>query len=1104
MRGAIISLVLAVSAAVIPVSAQALPQSYHLDIPREPLDGALKDLAQQTGLQIARFSDTPGGSALVGPLSGDMPVGQALTSLLSSSGLTYKVVNDRTIAVVTPTTQVSASAASAQTTPSSSSSADGQKEGKKDSSGDFRLAQATSEQDQSAVSVEDTGKKATPKDELQEVHPDTPEILIKGSKIMNVDVKRTEDDAQPYTIFTSQQIEQSGATNAEEFLKQQLTMNTAQQTAAQGVTSFNNGTTSAIDLRGLGANETLVLIDGRRAANFRSNPFFGDQQGQPDINGIPISAIERIEVLPSSASAIYGGAAMGGVVNIILKKNFQGGDFGYSYDNVTRGSAPIRAVDGSYGTSLGDPTTSTQILVGGHYSDGSPLPLGDRANLFDRGISEILANSPGYLYYVSAPFSGASPNIASADGSYLFGPQYPGGFEFVATPLVLKNGTPLNSAITSVPAGTAPGANLTAGLLRNAGTYNVSPSPGTGIHGLQSPVDVAPLTKSVYSTIRQDLPRGVEIFTEFSTNSNSSRTGFNPISSEYFTVPSAAATNPFQQDVLVSFPSELSVPVITNSVTQSATVGAKAPLGSDWNAELDYTWSRNSFRYASFGADGTAIAAALSTGQINPFADTIEYPPQDLASYLGPDSYSESTTLNDLALRASGSFGSLPGGRATLTLGLEHRKEGTTNADYSQVFPLNPGNDIEGVFFGRSQSTNSLYAETLLPLVGPVNQIPMVDALELQAAGRSEHYTIYNGTPFEYSSPALLLSLNPPQGVSVTQTYTSTNPTVAIKYRPISDVTVRMSYATAFLPPTPSQLAENPTPLCGFPCTSIVDPKNGQTYLIDTFGLGSASLKPQTSTSWDFGLIFEPKAQSIQGLRLSADYYLITQPNDIVGPTAQQVIDDPSLVGRVTRDPSTGLITKVDTSYLNATEYRTSGWDSAIDYSKATSLGAFAFHAGGTFIRYDLRQLSIGSPFVEFAGFPNDGGEAKIKANAALNWSWRSTWKAGWMVTYFGNYRQEFTPGSPSAILDGFSSPIVAAQGSSVIPSQTYHDIYVSYTFDQPHPAERLLKGTTLQVSIKNLFNTTPPFDAANLVYFGSLYGNARLREYQLSIRKSL
>src|ERR1700730_4366774 len=118
------------------------------------------------------------------------------------------------------------------------------------------------------------------------------EILVKGTRILNLDVTRTEDDVQPYTIFDAQTIQQSGAVNVEDFLKQQLTQNTQSITNAQGAgTALQSlGATSAIDLRGLGANETLVLVDGRRMASVQQVGGTTNNGGQLDINGIPLAA----------------------------------------------------------------------------------------------------------------------------------------------------------------------------------------------------------------------------------------------------------------------------------------------------------------------------------------------------------------------------------------------------------------------------------------------------------------------------------------------------------------------------------------------------------------------------------------------------------------------------------------------------------------------------------------------------------------------------------------------------------------------------------------------------------------------------------------------
>src|ERR1700730_15290778 len=100
VRITLLAVAMALFASVLPVSAQAVMQHYQLNIPRQSLDTALKDLAHQTGVQIARFSDTIDGSAVVGPVTGELSAGQALKSLLGPGGLSFKMVNDRTIAIV--------------------------------------------------------------------------------------------------------------------------------------------------------------------------------------------------------------------------------------------------------------------------------------------------------------------------------------------------------------------------------------------------------------------------------------------------------------------------------------------------------------------------------------------------------------------------------------------------------------------------------------------------------------------------------------------------------------------------------------------------------------------------------------------------------------------------------------------------------------------------------------------------------------------------------------------------------------------------------------------------------------------------------------------
>jgi iron complex outermembrane recepter protein len=982
-----------------PVS-QSTARTYQLDIAAQPIDGALHEFGIQSGLQVFLASED-GKGVETHRLVGTFTAEDALSRMLANTGLRFEYLDSRTIAIRAK------NANSSEIRSSVPVSVDG------NNANSLRLAQVTPATGTS--SSPETQTVPPPKRDSSNSEDNVPEILVKGSKITNVDVKRTQDDEQPYTIFDAKTISQSGAVNVEDFLKSYLSANTSAQSNSQTY-SNDHGAASSINLRGLGTNETLILVDGRRSA---SAAFEGiGIAGQPDINGIPISAIERIEVLPSGASAIYGGAALGGVVNIILKKNYNGGEISYTYDNPTSGHVPITSLDASYGMSLAN--GKTNIMVAGHYGEVTALTEGDRLDLVQHNINTILQNSPSFFYTASNPYHGSLTNIASATGGNL----------------VLNSGVSLNSPITHIAAGTAPGSDPTAGLVANAGTYDLNPYDGAGPNGLKQTLGSGTRTKSLLLNVHEELTSWLSIFGGASTSSNWSASNINLINSFAFPIAAGAVNNPFQQDILVAVPSSLSPPLTTNSVTQGFTIGMVGRLSDNWNSEFDYTWSRNSQSSNVVQPDFTPLFSG-NLGGLNPFVDTIAHP-LELAPLLGTESFGSHTSLNDLGLRLSGTLGSLPGGQPTVTIGLEHRREGSGNVLVSVIEP-NADHNAYDLFFGQSQLVNSIYVESHIPLVAVRNDVPLVRSLELQLAGRSERYKVSAGTPNAYlAADGSVLPYSPPQGVHSTITYTSTNPTVGIMYKPIDDVALRASYARAFLPPTSMQLLPDPAPQTAL--VPIVDPATGESYSVQTSIGGNPNLQPQTAKDLDVGIIFEPQEQALRGLRLDVEYYRIKQPNYITHPSPQQIVSNPAYASRVTRDPTTGRITVVDASYINAEEYRTAGWDVALDYRRPTAVGTYTLHVAGTRIQYDERQYTIGGPFVDFTGYPAEGGEAKTKANATLGWEYHQ-WALGWSTTYFGSYRQAYSAGSPLDLqyFGGLPYPYyTASQGGNAIPAQIY------------------------------------------------------------------
>jgi iron complex outermembrane receptor protein len=173
-------------------------------------------------------------------------------------------------------------------------------------------------------------------------------------EVTGTSIKRVEaETALPVQVITRDDIQKSGATTAMELIDR--------ISAAQSLGNFNTtlgeGTTLAgfngASLRGLGTQRTLVLLNGRRVAPYALSNTSSPSAAGADLNAIPLSAIERIEVLKDGASAVYGADAVGGVINFILRKDYQGAEATFSYLDSQHGGGATRRLNGTAG--WGDP-----------------------------------------------------------------------------------------------------------------------------------------------------------------------------------------------------------------------------------------------------------------------------------------------------------------------------------------------------------------------------------------------------------------------------------------------------------------------------------------------------------------------------------------------------------------------------------------------------------------------------------------------------------------------------------------------------------------------------------------------------------------------------
>jgi outer membrane receptor protein involved in Fe transport len=1052
-------------------AAEARSVSYELNIPAESLDQALQSLAIASHHKLLYRAELVAGKSSRA-LKGTFTTEQAMRELLSGTGLAFEITPASVVLIKEVSEGKTGSLSEEGTQPQTASPA--------------RLAQVNPQT--SANAVDDTTKQdQEAKDAKKKKKSDSsssdarssdqgptptegiPEILVKGSRILNVDIKRTVDDVQPYYIFDSQMLERSGATNLEEFFKQRLTMNTRELTNSQ-LAGSSQGNRSSIDLRGLGTNQTLILVNGHRLVGAGSG---SSVVNQPDVNGIPMAAVERVEILPSSAAAIYGGGAVGGVVNIILKKNYTGGEVITRYGNTFDGVANQRALDANFGTSLEG--GRTQLMLAGHYSDGGQLLEGERM-LHQRGVTLINQNVPGSLYSAFSPFYlGSTSNISSPSN------------------LTLKNsGTPLNSQFTFVPPGFSAGSDA-AGFIANAGKQNFNPPASQAANaGLLSSIGAAPRVKSALATVQREMTENLELYTELSYVDNFAPTFQNLLDILPLSVPASAPTNPFQQSVTVRMPDATPVPADTvDDVERRWTIGAIYKLPSDWSATADYTWNSDHYISSIVVPNFARLIGAVAAGTVNPFVDTLAFS-QNLGIYNGNETDDVTTTLNDLNVRVAGPVWRLPAGKLDLTAGLERRRDALQGLS-GVVFQNFPTDDGVTLFPEHSQRIDSVYAELRVPVVSAANALPWARQIDLQLAGRREQYTVFTGTPSTSQGGAIVASESK---------FSSINPTFGFRYRPADALMLRASYGKGFLPPSLTQLAPN-GPGIVVPIT-VFDPRRGNSPVTTKYILGgNPNLQPEKSKNLDVGIVFEPPA--LTGLRLSLDWYHIDKTDNITRLTPQATVDaEASLPTRVTRGPAPGgtdpfptigPITLIDATNLNLFKSQISGFDFSVeDRWQTESIGVFNIFGLATRIVHFKTQATLNAPLVENAGIGGGVTDVplKYKANAGINWQLRD-WTISWTSRFFDSYVVSTNP------------VVVAQQGAPKVASQIYHDAVVSYKPGSAASARGAFSGLRLQVGVKNVFNSVPPFDANAGIApeYASPFGDFRLREYWLSVAKS-
>jgi outer membrane receptor protein involved in Fe transport len=932
-----------------------------------------------------------------------------------------------------------------------------------------------------------------------------PELLITGRRSQNSDIQRTQNDIQPYKVWDSHDLAMSHAETIDGFLRTRLASNGQVVTAAQDPVGQNGSSRSEIDLRGLGASQTLVLIDGRRMPGLPSN---SNAFLQPDINGVPLSAVERIEVLTATSGGIYGAGAVAGTVNIVLKRDYRGADLAVTYGDTSRFDAPTRRVDGRIGfTPDGG---HTDVMVAFSYSRGADLRIGER-DYPAKARARRNANDPAA--FLLEPPASTVVRITNFDN-----------FSGVAEPLVLKEaygGAVLGAASTFAPTGyrgvDADGGAL---LMANAGKIDAALAPG--LINPQASLVTRPEVSSALFSVRHRFGSAVEAYFDGLALRNEGRS-FSPNTTfdGLYLGPDDAA-NPFTSTVFLAYavPDQLTERR-TQTTTTRATGGLIIDLPAAWKLNADYTVGKAEVRSVrtEHGVDNDYINAL---GGYTPAGLPALFPLGDQQTFLkalnayrrdATISYTQSNIFRVVSARLAGTVMDLPGGPLTLSLLAEDRREhvptatlgGSTSLGYLVDLPNNV-----------TQTVRSYYAEARAPLVSRDDGPRLLSGLELQLAARRDAVRSTLPANLEDGTEINDQPVDDRRAVSVY--------TLGLRVFPARDLMLRSSVASGFLPPAIGQLASATTPyVTNF---ELYDALGGEAagyrflppFVVprdalrggapigfeQAFGVTvGGSRAPERARSVSVGLVATPSV--LPGLRASIDYTRIVKTGEPVlihDGSVQYFLGHEDLYpSRVIRAPLTdadrakgytaGVITGIDATSLSVGKTVSEAVDFQLDYLITTQkAGDLRFSSSATWQPTLKRRQDINTEAVNAVG---DGmGPLTWRGTAGLEWS-QGPWMMGVTAEYYDRYRVTRADESQDVV-----DRTVRFQGSAWIPRQVYFDLAGAYRFDLPPTA--LVRSLEVRCGILNVLDHDAPVVAAQDSLAYSPYADPRGRRFELTL----
>jgi iron complex outermembrane recepter protein len=906
---------------------------------------------------------------------------------------------------------------------------------------------------------------------LAQQDAEVPQIVVVGLRTQNAELPRTENDVQPYVVVTQKELVDAHRDDIDQYFRSRITSNAAVVPPSLTGEALTH---SAFDLRGLGTNNTLVLVDGRRMPGFPL-PAFGF--GQSDLNAIPIRAIERIEVLTGSAGGIHGFGALGGVINVVLDRDSDGADLHITEGISSRGDARRMAIDARYGFTSKD--GGTDFMMFASHSESDPLTAGER-DYVTRDRMRTFEYAPDFYLNALDPPGNSVGVVSTSGGNLVLKPAF--------------GGTDLGSDRTFLPAGFSGDAAASAAALQShSGDVDFTLSEGDANVDLGS----RPQSDALLVNLRQKFDAGLEVFADAlvvrsdGAWRNASTDGIGFIAAE-------SPVNPFAGPIKVVFPIGQFGETLTKRIdNRRFTLGVVADLPFNWRGTLET--NRGEVHLTESGSNEYPLTGSFlslngdpSDLNTNPFGDWDAF-----QNALGVDRASTSSRyevrnrFRQHALRLAGPVFRTAEGPATLTLLAERTTEEMPESERTLVssFGGPPQTDVV-IAQPHSNDTTSLYAELRTRLFGETPPAPMLRGLEFQLAirrdDREEDF-------FQSEDTATRLHAH----------FTGTTYTAGLKLTPTRWLTLRGSYATGEQPPQITALREMET-LTAAPLGR--DPKRGNTFLGSDGGYyykssGNPDLEPARANTAFLGAVLTPFGED--GARFVLDYSRIERTRDFMLPLTQEVLDHedfwPERIERLPLSDSDrtlgytgGRIRTVDARANNGGSLEVDSLDARAEWPMEFLGGRLRLYADAT---YHMRNVAKGlfRPDQRRDGYRE--GPLRWRGNGGFDWS--NAWLGiGANVQYLGDYRIIFDDNSP-----GGDDLHIMLQGSREVPSQTYLDLNATWWL--PVPSSGPVKDLALNFGVANVLDEEPPRENSFVFRqrFGySRYGDPRQRRFELTL----